>query len=124
MTYHVPIKETSFYYLKMFKGTLERQTVATTEDGYTNYILKDGVFYKSDGTATIGANKAYLQLPTSAAKARQTIRYQTDDEATDINAIDNKVDEADGTFYNMSGQRVNAPRRGIYIQNGKKVIIH
>ena len=30
---------------------------------------------------------------------------------------------ADGRYYNLNGQQVNHPVRGIYIKNGKKVII-
>ena len=32
-------------------------------------------------------------------------------------------DRGDGVIYNLSGQRVSSPSKGIYIQNGKKIII-
>ena len=32
-------------------------------------------------------------------------------------------DRGDGVIYNLSGQRVSSPSKGVYIQNGKKIII-
>jgi hypothetical protein len=29
----------------------------------------------------------------------------------------------DGYWYNLNGQRVELPKKGIYIQNGKKVVV-
>jgi hypothetical protein len=42
--------------------------------------------------------------------------------ATGIDAI-TATRSADGIIYNLSGQRVATPTRGIYIKNGKKYII-
>jgi len=39
---------------------------------------------------------------------------------TAITAID--VPDADAPFYDLQGRRVSHPRKGIYIQNGKKII--
>jgi len=33
------------------------------------------------------------------------------------------TDEGDDTIYDLQGRRVDNPRRGIYIRNGKKVVI-
>ena len=51
--------------------------------------------------------------------------FHFDDDTTtgieDIN-IDGE-NKGNDTFYNLNGQRVSNPQRGIYIHNGKKVII-
>ena len=128
-TYTIPVKDTQFYYLNMFKPVFTATTVATEEDGYTNYVLANGSeglkFYKSNG-ASLAANRAYLQIPTSIlgnhSNAR-SIGYTFDDEEgiTGIDSINEDTDE--GTFYNMNGQRVTAPRKGVYVRNGKKMFI-
>ena len=44
--------------------------------------------------------------------------------ATDVNEVEQQqADNADNTYYNLSGQRVSKPARGLYIRNGKKVVI-
>ena len=42
---------------------------------------------------------------------------------TGIQSIKAFASEKDGAIYNLSGQRVSSPSKGIYIQNGKKIIL-
>lgn len=44
------------------------------------------------------------------------------DDATGIEAIDNRQSTTDNKIYNLAGQRVSKARGGIFIQNGKKVL--
>ncbi|MBP5393376.1 MAG: hypothetical protein J6Y59_06135 [Bacteroidaceae bacterium] len=44
------------------------------------------------------------------------------DDATGIEAIDNRQSTTDNIIYNLAGQRVSKARGGIFIQNGKKVL--
>ena len=83
------------------------------------------MFYKSSG-ARLSANRAYLQISTSLLGSYNNARslsYSFDDEegTTGINDINGDTDR--GTFYNLNGQRINSPRKGIYLRNGKKMII-
>lgn len=72
---------------------------------------------RSDGEQTIPAGKAFLML--GAATARElTIVFG--DETTGISNL-NAETGAEG-IYNLNGQRVNAPSKGLYIVNGKKVV--
>ena len=125
-TYTIPVKETDMYYKNMFKGTLVSMTVPAIEDGCQNYVLRSGdsgvKFYKSYGGSTLGANKAYLQIPTSVLGAREYINFEEDD-VTGIVGPDYITQEHNGEYYNLNGQRVTSPKRGIYIKNGKKIII-
>lgn len=45
------------------------------------------------------------------------------DTATAVKAIDNEQDKGDKAIYDLSGRRVENPQKGIYIVNGKKVVI-
>lgn len=65
----------------------------------------------------IPANKAYLAV-SGAGASRLTAVFG---EATGINAIDS-AKEAD-SYYNLNGQRVAAPVKGLYFVNGKKVLV-
>ena len=47
-----------------------------------------------------------------------------DSSTTGIDTIDAaSSNEANGAYYNLQGQRVEKPQHGVYIHNGKKVVI-
>lgn len=96
-------------------------TLAATAAPTNTYVLstkssKTG-FFPVSGSIEIPAHKAYLILSGGA----RTISF--DDESTAINELDGQREDMNGTFYNLAGQRVASPTNGIYIVNGKKVII-
>lgn len=101
------------------KNLLEAGDGTTTFDGSTNdYILfSDGLFYQI-GSGTVATNKAYLHL-TGVPAARALNIIVSD--ATAVKAV--KTVQADGACYNLSGQRVAQPSKGLYIVNGKKYIV-
>ena len=67
----------------------------------------------------LSAGKAYLQVAAAGAK----LQFVVDDEATAIEGIKSAVDFSDGDWYNLQGVKVSTPQKGIYIHNGKKVVI-
>ena len=106
----------------------------TTVDGvkYVNYILNrvNGVtdFYKAAGKK-VGAGKAYLRVKEAAASKGLTIGYA--DETDGIHAIGNENVASDG-IYDLSGRRLSVSSatsvnsvlpKGIYIVNGKKIVM-
>ena len=109
----------------LLKGTLVPMSLDLS-DGTNNYSLghMDGNigFYKFDNngtyTITLGANKAYLEVPESGGV--KGFRFNLDD-ATGLNNLDVNVN-LNGTIYNLAGQRLNKPLKGINIVNGKKVL--
>jgi hypothetical protein len=92
-----------------------------TGDG-TIYVLADGKngvgFYKLKNDETVPAGKGYLTI-TNNNDAPEFLGFGGD--ATGINEV--KAVEAKGEFFNLAGQRVAKPAKGLYIANGKKVII-
>jgi len=105
--------------------------IATTTDtnvsGSGNYVLSvksgDAVFAEtSTASANVPANHAYLHL--GGASARRFITIKVSNETTGINSIEAEGNAIEQTFYNLNGQRVETPTRGgIYIVNGKKVLM-
>lgn len=71
------------------------------------------------------SGKAYLPLPTAQLPSVTGARQFTmvfDDETTGIQQIQSDV-KSNGDYYDLQGRRVSTPTRGLYIVNGKKVVI-
>ena len=94
-------------------------TATTAVAADAGYILKDGVFQPSSG-GDLPAGKAYLNIAVSApmlyidfggtTSISEELRMKSEEFAT-------------APVYNLAGQRVAQPTKGLYIVNGKKVII-
>lgn len=104
-------------------GTDEETTIE--EDGYKFYMLSNGVdgigfyFQTANGaTITNGAHKAYLRVATSA----EAKSFYTFGEATAINAVATSEKSSNGVF-DLQGRRVENPVKGLYIVNGKKIVV-
>ena len=67
---------------------------------------------------TIPSGKPYIAI--AGGGARDFLGF--DDETTGIEAVEQAV-KADNQYFNLAGQRVTQPTKGLYIVNGKKVII-
>ena len=108
----------------IFKGILAPTTLATNDTQY---------FLNSTGTAFVlpradsspmKATRAYIIVPTPAGSV-QGRQYSFDFNGT-TTAIDNVTISGmeDGTWYTISGIRINRPAaKGVYIHNGRKVIV-
>lgn len=99
-------------------------TTNTTLTGSDKYILSKVndlvAFYKvnSNGGSKVNAGTAYLQVSSAAARDFFTL----DNDATAIEAV-KQESEINGECYNLAGQRISQPTKGLYIVNGKKVVI-
>ena len=71
--------------------------------------------------ATIPAGKAYLNA-AGGASARLSFDFDDDNTTTGIRSIDNGQLSMGNSVYNLNGQRVDNPKKGLYIVNGKKYI--
>ncbi len=101
--------------------------LASVTGGKYNYILNGNTFKAANGQK-VGENKAYLQLSAQvpATGESRVLRFDGEDETTGIEAVDvnpETVKEGAREYYNLNGQRVMNPSKGLYIVNGKKVII-
>lgn len=99
-------------------GTYSSGTIA---DG--DYFLSNNNLYKSTGKSKIKPFRAYFTGVTTEAQAR--IAFFSDGEITFINDVPKTGNEipANPVYYNLNGQRVISPSKGLYIVNGKKVVI-
>ena len=87
------------------------------------YVIQGGIFRKVTNTIEVFTiHKAYAKIPGVPANAPVTFSFSDDDTTTGVMTIDAEK-PMDNTYYNLNGQRVTNPQRGIYIQGGRKVII-
>ena len=88
------------------------------------YILKGGKFCLVTAASTVPAGKAYL-LAEDVPAAAPELSFFFGGETTDISekVIVKSEKFATAPVYNLNGQRVAQPSKGLYIVNGKKVII-
>ena len=109
------------------QGVAETTSMASlkAQHGTDIYVLSRGKdsninFLKAgSGMKTIPANRAYLPYSNASGAKELTIVF---DEATGIGNVTTEKAERTGV-YNMAGQRVAKPQHGIYIVNGKKILI-
>lgn len=103
---------------------LKAATADTKGDGSTIYALveQDGkaVFAPLKDGVAVSVGHAYLVLP--AASAARFYSIQFGGETTGINEV-NAAAKADGAYYTLQGVKTSKAAKGIYIHNGKKVVI-
>ena len=94
---------------------------AVTSDGATFFALTkigDKVgFALVEKDVVIPAGKAYLEVPAATAAKF----FSLDGEATGINSV--KTAKADGAYYTLEGVKTTKPVKGLYIHNGKKIVV-
>jgi len=96
-------------------------TVSTTITD--NYALSAAGDKFERTSTTVAPFRAYFKQLNMLAAAPQWLTIGSADETTSIEAmLDNKA-EADKKLYNLNGQRVLKPEKGLFIVNGKKVVV-
>ena len=101
-------------------GVLGNDEIVNAANKYV-LVVKDGEVKFADTAAqaaTVPAGKAYLQAPSNS----RILTFSFDGEATGISAV-NTVESQKQAVYNLQGQRVTTMNKGLYIINGKKVMI-
>lgn len=98
----------------------------SAESGKTKYVLgvesEKATFLKIVGTAAIvPTGKAYLLFDEEIGAAREFLDIDIDGVSTGIKNM--KVGSEDNVYYDLQGRRVLYPTKGLYIVNGKKVVI-
>ena len=98
-------------------------------------VNEEDKLYKVNSTVTLAPFRAYFSIPTDSPVKANVIALNFGDTETAIAEIENgEVKMANGPIFNLAGQRVNKAQRsaqgdashlkkGIYIVNGKKVLV-
>ena len=120
-------------------GGQDEQYTSTYQGTYTNqkiptyaYYLKDNLFYYMPGVNTTLGWKAYGGIVyvgegnsegsgTNVSAFDLAVGHSGD--ASVIESYQMETKASDQPLYNLAGQQVRQPKRGIYVRNGKKIII-
>lgn len=121
-TYNFDITSTEETTTSALSGSAATASVATDA---TAYILAKGTqgvgFYKlNSDDRTIQGGRAYYTVPASSGSAAAFI---FGGDATGIQTINAAGNTNNTSIYDISGRKVAKATKGLYIQNGKKIIV-
>ena len=108
--------------------------IMTVNSGdYTNFYLNDSRFLKVESLVILPANRSYLRLPSSVVGETKVVKlWWGNEELSDITTgfipIENgklKIENEANAWYGINGQKLSGKptAKGIYIRNGKKIIL-
>lgn len=126
--YEIPVATadatTDFSDNEMVGVTQRTQVLWNPSTDVYNYILQSGEFKKASN-GYLKPNRAYLSTSynVSATSAREYLEISfEDDDVTGVENV-NRSTITNNQFYDLQGRKVEQPQKGLYIVNGKKVII-
>lgn len=123
-TVSIPVStetEASLSGTNLLHGVLTATEVDATSGG-SYYVVSGGKLTKVDTKGTIKPNRAYLQIPVGSSR-ELVLSFDNDSETTGVEEFKNSNMKELKSYYNLSGQRVAQPTKGLYIVNGKKVVV-
>lgn len=108
-------------------GVTETPTTVEASTANPVYVIQGGIFRKATGNIpNFPVHKAYMKLPAGAAGAPRIV-FDFEDPSGAVTGVDvipsTDQKKNDGFYYNLQGQRVKGGQKGIYIRDGKKVIV-
>ena len=133
------IKAGSAYVLKGAAGNYTLTITDTPEEPTGNilevsdestsngvYVLANGSngagFYKWMG-GSLGAGRAIVPASAVTGGAHEFLGFDFDGETTAINNLTPSLSKGEGEYYDLQGRKVAQPTKGLYIVNGRKVIV-
>ena len=113
----------SFMFYAGFKGTTEATTIAASDDTADRYAFNGKQFVWVNNDLAVGANKAWLEIPAAANNARALSIVFGDNTTGIVNTDITNLTNSD--WYDLNGRKLNAipTKKGVYIMNGKKMVI-
>ena len=142
-TYVVPTINSNMqdYQNNRLHHVIDAMEIDKTDGYWTHYILakKNGNvgFYPLSGKGTLKPYSAYLQLHIDPIKSRGLVlNFEEEGTPTGVGhteiteglarrpAGESQSTEMADAIYDLQGRRIEKPKKGLYIVNGKKVLVH
>ena len=125
--YNITVAENGTSYAGSNKLVAGEGEAISAEEGKTKYVLSvadsKAVFKRIGSTsATVGTNKAYLQFDEEVSAP--VFGFEEWAETTGLESVisDHCPETTARGYYNLAGQRVAQPVRGLYIVDGRKIV--
>lgn len=111
---------------KAEKGFLIGTYKSNTTVPENNLFLSNNKFWYSNGNTKMKAFRAYFEFydvltSVGSAGSRINMHFNSDSESTDIRDIMDANQQ--NRYYDLQGRQVKTPGKGIYVKNGKKVVV-
>jgi hypothetical protein len=105
------------------QGCSEATAVETlTADGSSIYVLYNDEFVKTT-KGSIKPFRCYLELGAEVVAAEGRLSIVEDNDVTALKLVNSEERIVNSEVYDLQGRKVNQPAKGLYILNGKKVVI-
>ena len=89
-----------------------------------DYFLYNGEFVKSKNDGWVLPGKSYLYIDGGRNNVSASpLRFYVGNTSTAIDGITNNPVVKDDAYYNLQGVKVQRPQHGVFIHNGKKVVL-
>ena len=130
--YAIGEKDNTTYHItnNMMTGVTVKKAVvnSTTSDPLYAMSKSEGLFklIKPGTSFNFPVHKAYARPQdtfSGAAKVQPVFDEEDNNNVTGIENIENTTTTDKNVYYNLQGQRVENPQHGVFILNGKKVIL-
>ena len=102
-----------------FTGTYDNLGIGA---GNNYYVVSNSKLYYVTTDVDVRPTRAFFQLTAGSGDVKEISLAFNDDESTDIIDIASCINTSQG-IYDLSGRKVSKPAKGMYIINGKKVMI-
>ena len=130
-TYQIAETDPGLYTGNRVIGVREDTTLVQTEsDGKSNWVLQSDYKLHLVSNGTIKSGRAYVHETNDgdtnfgAKGIYLSFALNEENNTTGIDSVENKKADEENVYYTLSGVRViNPTEKGVYIKNGKKVII-
>jgi hypothetical protein len=105
-----------------FQGTLTGTTIAASTESQTNYAFNGKAFVFVKDAIEVGPNKAWLSINTGEPSARIMLVF---DDVTEVKEVKEVNGIKEVNWYDLNGRKLQAAptKKGVYIMNGKKVVV-
>ena len=101
-------------------GSFAYQTLQTNDEGYYAYAATDNQFHRVTKTLSVKPFRAYMKGDMDGGVVLKVRTRNGNETLIDASEVEDMLPKV---YYDLSGRRVEYPTKGVYVVNGKKVVL-
>ena len=107
-----------------FVGTFSPVTLTKAANSNA-YVVSGNNLYNVDSNVSVKAYRGYFTVDPKGGSSVKGFVLNFDNDTDGIGSIENEtvINGENEKFYDLSGRRIQKPTKGLYIVNGKKVLV-